>query len=148
MSICTLCKANLPEGSAEPWTLPTGEVIQVVRSAMPSVVADTSIGEFEVCDCCYRRGLPKFFTPQDVTEIHYQFGLDYQDRRQFAESVELLTQARHITETADIVAALAYSESELGHREVAITHYRRALEIDPSHFLSRENLKNIDDNPA
>jgi len=143
MSICTLCKTPLPEATPEKWTTPTGEPLQVARSATPSAVAKTSVGEFEICEACYHRGLPTFFTPQDMAEVHYQFGLEYSQRGHFARSVESLSQARRISETADIMAALAHAEDGLGHRDVAIAHYRRALEIDPSHFMSRQNLQKI-----
>jgi tetratricopeptide (TPR) repeat protein len=148
MSICTLCKNKLLDSLPEKWTLPAGDVVKVARSKEPSVVVDTSVGEFVICESCYRRGLPSFFAPLDVATIHYQFGLEYRDRAQFSCGVESLTQARRITETADIVANLAYVEGELGHRELAITHYRRALEIDPSHFMSRQNLQRIYDSAA
>jgi tetratricopeptide (TPR) repeat protein len=143
MSNCTLCKAQIPETAPESWTTPKGERVEVARSAVPSAVANTSVGEFEICESCYRRGLPSFFTPQDVAEIHYQFGLEYRDRAQLAQSIESLTQARRISETADIMAALAHAEDERGHRELAIAHYRRALEIDPTHSMSRQNLQKL-----
>src|SRR5688572_10385877 len=98
MSICTLCKTQIPETAPEPWTTPTGEVIEVDRSAVPSAVVDTSIGEFEICEACYHRDLPPFFTPQDVAAIHYQFGLEYRDHGQLDRSVESLTHARHSSE--------------------------------------------------
>jgi tetratricopeptide (TPR) repeat protein len=148
MSICTLCKAQIPDSSPETWTTPDGQAVQVARSAVPSAIIETSVGEFEICESCYQRGLPPSFTPQDSAEIHYQFGLELRDRGQFARSVESLTHARRLSETADIVAALAHAESELGHRELAIAHYRRALEIDPSHFMSRLNLQRLYDAAA
>ena len=148
MSNCTLCKTHLPDAVPESWTTPRGEVVQVAQTAKPSAIADTSVGEFEICESCYRRGLPAFFTPQDLAEIHYQFGLEYTHRGQFDCGAESLTQARRISETADIVAALAHTEDKLGHRELAIAHYRRALEIDPSHFMSRQNLKRLHESAA
>jgi tetratricopeptide (TPR) repeat protein len=145
MSICTLCKAQIPDSSPEAWTTPDGQVVHVARSSVPSAVIETSVGEFEICEPCYQRSLPPFFTPQDLAAIHYQFGLEYRDRGQFVRSVESLTRAHRLSETADIVAALAHVESELGHRELAITHYRRALEIDPSHFMAQQNLQKLYD---
>jgi tetratricopeptide (TPR) repeat protein len=143
MSICTLCKTQIPEAALETWKTPSGDAVQVARSVTPSAVAETSVGEFEICEACYRRGLPPFFTPQDLAMIHYEFGLEYSHCGQFARSVESLTQARRISETADVVAALAHAEDALGHRGLAIAHYRRALEIDPSHFMSRQNLQRL-----
>jgi len=148
MSICTLCKAKIPDACPEEWVATDGQAVHVARSSIPCAVIETSVGEFEICEPCYQRSLPPFFTPQDLAEIHYQFGLEYRDRGQFARSVESLTHARRLSETADIVAALAHAESDLGHRELAIAHYRRALEIDPSHFMSRQNLQRLYDTVA
>jgi tetratricopeptide (TPR) repeat protein len=148
MSICTLCKTQIPETEGESWTTPKGEVIKVARNTLAAAVAETSLGEFEICESCYLRGLPAFFTPQDAAEIHYQFGLEYRDHGQLEQSVESLTQARRISETADIVAALAHTEDKRGHRELAITLYQRALEIDPTHFMSQQNLQRLNENAA
>lgn len=131
----------MPEATPETWTTPAGELLQVARSAAPCAVAETSLGEFEICEVCYRRGLPSFFTPEDLAEIHYQFGLEYYHSKRYACSAESLARARNLTETADIVAACACLEQALGHRDVAIAHYRRALEIDPRHFISHHNLR-------
>jgi len=148
MSICTLCKARIPDSPPEAWVASDGQVVHVARSAAVSALAETSIGEFEICGSCYRRGLPSFFTPQDLAEIHYQFGLEYSHREELDRSVESLSQARLLSETADIVAALAHVESKRGHREIAIAHYHRSLEIDPSHFMSRQNLQRIYESAA
>jgi len=129
----------------EKWTTsPDGEVVEVTRSAIPSIVAHTSIGELEICETCYWHGLPSYLTSQDLAEIHYQFGLEYRDRQLFERSVECLTEGRRLSETADVVAALALSQSALGRDAIAAALYRRALELDPSHFIARENLKQID----
>lgn len=141
MSICTLCKSQICERSPEPWTAQDGQVVHVTHSVAASVVAETSLGELEICESCYLQGLPSHLAPQDLAEIHYQFGLEYGFRNQFIQSVEAITRARGLVETADILASLAHSENELGHRALAIEYYRRALEIDPSHFMSRENLR-------
>ncbi|MCI0747908.1 MAG: hypothetical protein L0Y58_21080 [Verrucomicrobia subdivision 3 bacterium] len=143
MSLCTLCKTQLPLSSPEQWTAPDGEVVDVDRTAVPSAVVETSLREFEICEFCYQRTLPGFFTRQDLAEIHYQFGLEYRDRGQHARNIASLTQALQLCETADIFAALAYAENRLGHRDAAIAYYRRALQIDPVHFMSRENLQKL-----
>lgn len=148
MSNCTLCKTHIPAARLEAWTTETGEVVQVTRSTTPSAVAETSAGEFEICEDCYHRNLPPFFTPQDVSETHYQFGLEYFHDGEFSRSVKSLTHALMISETADVLAALALAEDELGLRDAAIAHFRRALEIDPSHLISLHNLKRLRDDAA
>jgi tetratricopeptide (TPR) repeat protein len=143
MSICTLCQEPIPDLPPEAWTTQGGQVVYVARSEEPSAIVDTSLGEFEICLSCYRHPLPSFFTPEDLAAIHYQFGLEYSDRRDFERSTESLVQARILLETADIVAHMAYAECELGHKEAAAKLYRRALEIDPSHVMSQQNLRRL-----
>ncbi len=148
MDTCTLCKAPIPGTSPETWTTLDGQAVEVARSISPSIVAHTSVGEFAICEACYLHRLPSYFTPQDLAEIHYQFGLEYRDRQQFDRCVESLTEARGISETADIVAALAAAQDDLGCGELAVDLYRRALELDPSHFMARENLKCLTGSPG
>jgi tetratricopeptide (TPR) repeat protein len=143
MSICTLCKLEIFNGSPEKWTTCDGQSVQIVLSAAPSASVDTSFGDFEICESCYHHGLPSFFTSQDLAGIHYQFGLEYHHRGLPAQSMESHSRALGLMETANIAAGLALAESELGHRELAIAHYRRALEIDPSHFMSQQNLQKL-----
>lgn len=79
----------------------------------------------------------------DLAEIHYQFGLDYNHRGNHACARESLEKARQSCETANILAALAYAEDYLGHKDSATAHYKRALELDPEHFISRQNLTKL-----
>lgn len=136
MSTCALCKEEILESEPEAWTTPDDEVVHISLSMFPSAIADTSIGELEICESCYLKGLPSYLTPEDLAEIHYQFGLEYAFRNDRQQSFESLKQALNFSETADILAALASSESELGHTELAVKHYKRALEIEPGHFMS------------
>ena|SRR5213594_4190215 len=137
MSKCTLCKTESPEKPTEPYALAAAKV------AEPLAIAETSFGEFEICEACYRLGLPVYFTQSDLAEIHYQFGLEYLQRDQSSESVNALSRALQITESADILTALGHAESKRGDKETAIAHYHRALEIDPSNLAAKENLKNV-----
>lgn len=143
MDICALCKKQIESTSFEVWTTQEGEAVSVPLSDVTSVIAKTSIGNLEICESCYVGSLPTFFTPEDLAEIHHQFGLEYNHRQQFSQSRRCLAQARQISESADILASLAFAEDKLGHKDLAATHYRRALEIDPSHFMARENLKKL-----
>jgi tetratricopeptide (TPR) repeat protein len=143
MSNCTLCKSRLLDTGTKTWKLPDGQTVQLEHSSVAIAVATTTLGEFEICESCYRRGLPAFFTAQDLAEIHYQFGLEYRDLKQFSKSMEALSKARGLGETANIVAEIANAERALGNRDKAIDLYRRALELEPDHVMARQNLGRI-----
>src|SRR5437879_5152368 len=94
MSICTLCKAQIPESSPEGWTTPDRQLVHVDRSAVPSAVVETSVGKFEICESCYQHRLPSYFTRRDLAEIVHRFGLEYRDRGDLQRCIESLTRAR------------------------------------------------------
>ena len=143
MDSCSICKADIPESSLETWENDDGLAVHVGLTQYPSAIAETSIGEVEICEACYLLGLPKFFTSDDQAEIHFQFGVEYSHRENYDSSVRSLTEALSLSETADIYAHLGYSLGYLGDNEAAVAHYEKAPQIDPTHFMSTENLKNI-----
>lgn len=141
MECCSLCKIPIPENEPDSWFTDDGECLNVRKSAIPTALAETSLGEIYICETCYQKGLPVFFTSDDLAQIHYQFGLEYHVSGNNQRSIESLSMACQIAESAEILAALALAESEIGHIEAARALYLRALEIDPQHFMSIENLK-------
>ncbi|MBX3742392.1 MAG: tetratricopeptide repeat protein [Akkermansiaceae bacterium] len=138
---CGLCKSIIGEATPEVWIAPDDDQLLVNRSEKASALAETSVGEIMICEECYVRGLPTYFTPDDLMEIHHQFALDHMHRGEFLLAGESLRKALGQRETADIVSALALTESHLGGPEAAIPLCRRALEIDPGHFNSVRNLQ-------
>ncbi|SRR5258705_11998608 len=143
MSDCTLCKKQPGEGKTGASRLSDGQAADKLWA-----VAETSLGQFKICEACYEQGLPVFFTQSDLAEIHYQFGLGYLERDQSVESIDALSQALRISESADILAALGDAESKRGDHASAIAHYQRALEIDPSNATAKENLKSLQSQAA
>src|SRR5688500_2650144 len=138
MSQCTLCKTEMPDRQAE-----TGS--EIVHAG---ATAGTSLGDFEICEPCYRQGLPVFFTQADLAEIHLRFGLEYCELARWSDSVEALSRAMQINESADILVALGFAEEKQGNRESALSHYQRALEIEPAHSAARESLQKLDSQAA
>jgi tetratricopeptide (TPR) repeat protein len=147
MSDCALCKKHSSEGPAEPSRSEDGQTAGGLGGKLWAV-AETSLGQFEICEACYEQGLPVFFTQSDLAEIHYQFGLEYLERDQSAESIDALSQALRINESADTLAALGNAESRRGDQASAIAHYQRALELDPSNPTAKENLKGLQSQAA
>ncbi len=142
MDTCTLCKQSI-RTVPETWTLPSGEVIHVNRNPVPVACVSTSAGDIDICESCYLRGLPATFSTQVVASAHYEFGLAYRDLGRQMCSIESLKKALRLSETAAILAAIAYAEHQLGNRDSAIKHYEQALSLDPEYFISRENLKTM-----
>jgi tetratricopeptide (TPR) repeat protein len=147
MDKCSLCGNDIPDGPDQHWTGPEGEKLSTGTTAQPSAVAETSVGELTICERCLA-ALPSYLLPEDVYEIYYQFGLDYRDREMHERSADVLCKALSFQKTADVLAALAYEQDQLGHRDEAIRLYEEALQIEPEHFMSKENLKLIRKKPT
>lgn len=135
---CTFCQGRSPQSILES---SDSQQFEITPSASPVACAETSRGEVWICEACYQHALPIHLCQPDLAEIHHQFGLEYLARNRFRCGVASLTQARQLAESADIVASLAYAESALGHREAAVALYHHALKLNPSHHMSRENLR-------
>lgn len=143
MESCSLCKKPIPEADSDAWLTEDGAHIDATKSAMPTALAETTLGEVVICEDCYRGRLPTYFTKEDLAQIHYQFGLEYHMLHDYEHSKKSLTRSLELVESADVLAALASTESASGHIEAARTLYLRALKIQPAHFMSTENLKNL-----
>ena len=144
MDHCSICNSSLPEGEPEVWRTTEGDEIKISKHTFPSVVAETSLGEFTICEACYLKCLPTYFTPSDIASIHYEFGIEYGNAGDHERQIESLRKAQNIEETADILAMLAVAENACGRREKARLLYRKALLLEPEHFMARENLKNLE----
>jgi len=143
MDECSLCKKQLPDdGRSETWTTDDGESVVIGRSAEASAVADTSLGELTICEQCFN-ALPDYLDSTDLYEIHYQFGLEYRDRKMTKRSAAALRKALSFLKTPDALAALAHAEDRMGNHEAAVSLYEQALQIDSDHFMSKENLKHM-----
>ncbi len=147
MDRCSLCKTDLPEGASDVWTNQKGESISISRSEGPCAVADTSVGELTICELCYG-SLPSYLLAGDLYEILYQFGLELENREEHERSVRSRTEALSIERTADALAALAYARDRLGQRDDAIGLYHSALELDPEHSMSLNNLEKMTGEPT
>lgn len=142
MDKCSLCQNDILEGPGLELTGPDGERLTMPETAEPSVVAETSVGELTICERCLTT-LPEYLLPEDLFEIYYEFGLEYGHREMHEQSANVLRTALSLQKTADALAALAVAEGYLGHTNEAVALYQHALQIEPDHFISKENLKLI-----
>jgi tetratricopeptide (TPR) repeat protein len=143
MHTCSLCRTEIPEAPPQRWTTDDGESALMDQTAVPCAVVDTSVGEITVCETCYTQRLPEWLTDEDLQSIHYQFALEYRDHSEHQRSIQCLERALALGQSADILSALGYAYDNLAAPERAIEQYRRALELNPAHFIARENLNRL-----
>ena len=144
MNKCSLCKKSFGEENNSTWVNQNGDELKISETVEPTISADTSIGELSICEPCYH-SLPSYFTQRDLYEIHYQFGLVFNEREQYELGVQALKRAISINTTANSLAALGYAQHYLGLTTEAISTYKKALEIEPENEIAKSNLKNIGD---
>ena len=141
MDKCDLCKCELPEEHDSTWQGPKGETIDIERTIDASILSETSLGEISICEKCYKKELLEYFTSDDLYEIHYEFGVDYHNRKNYTESIKAQLKALDIKRHPDALAALANSLDCIGETEKAMSYYKEALSINPNHSIAKNNLK-------
>jgi tetratricopeptide (TPR) repeat protein len=139
---CSECGKLLVATSSDKWRASSGELIAVPKFDIAYIFAQTSKGEICMCEECYTAKNFGSFNSADLSEIYYQFGLEYQELGRFSESVDALHKGLQLMRSADMLAAIAYSYGETGDCKLASEFYRQALSVDPTHFSAQENLKN------
>ena len=143
MDTCSFCQRIIVEGQPSVWRTDDGDSISVATSAEPLVVLDTADGELWVCERCYLSALPASLTPSRARELHEKFAIEYRDLRRFPDAIRACEHALELGESADTLAELACAHGELEHRADAETLYRRALALDPDHFIATNNLNRL-----
>lgn len=139
--VCAICKTRFELDQQQEWTTEDGETVVYESSSVKTVIADTSLGEMRICEPCIRQGLPEYFTEQDRSEVHYQIALEYSCfSEDWRTALEYLSKT---LETPKSLAAMGNCHSRSGDKTKAAECYRRALKIDPTHFIASENLKNL-----
>jgi hypothetical protein len=115
-------------------------------------IARTSRGEVTVCGECYPARAGQFFAPEDMAEVHHEFGLGfYSDSHRDADAAQdpaLLAKARQcqlnalaLRRKADYLAALAVLA---GSGEESDRLNREALALDPDCLVAKLNLYKIE----
>lgn len=146
MWTCSLCRRTMPEGQAARWRSDSGEEVTLATSSEPFVVIDMiEDDELRVCERCYVAGLlPASLSPAVLQAVHLDFAREYRDLQRFADAIQAGERALEFGPSADVLAELAYVHNEQGGRATAAALYRRALALDPSHFMATENLKQLE----
>jgi len=125
------------------WHDDSGASFTVETSAESLAVIDTSSGELWVCEHCYHGTLPSSLSSTQLRELHEQFAMEYRDCSRFADAISACESALEFGESADTLVLLAYVHGELDHRMEAEGLYRRALAIEPNHFIATKNLQRL-----
>jgi tetratricopeptide (TPR) repeat protein len=139
---CSFCKKHLPSDISSKWISQDGVTLNVGGCSLPYVIAVTTLGELSVCEECYT-SLPDYLTQEDLAEIHYQFGLEYRDRGNHQRSLDSCKRSIALTRTPKVLSAIGDAHRCLGNRNEAIDAYRKALELDPSESMAKNNLARL-----
>ena len=140
MDTCSICHRTIPEGPVEVWRTDEGESISVPTSSEPSAILETPSGELQICEHCYHGGLPASISQAQRCDLHYQFAIEYCHCDRFAEALHACERALEFGESADTLAHMGYIHSKMEHPVEEESFYRRALVLDPDHFIATHNL--------
>ncbi len=148
MYTCYFCGDHEPLNEFEEWSSDDGTSIRLPKSTAAWTVVDSSVGKLWICGTCYDKNVFRGLRAEDRAKIHYSMGLEYGHLDQYQKSISALTKALKLKKSADILAQLALNYSNTGDIKRAYKLYHQALQLDPDHFMSRENLKNLGNTSA
>ncbi len=138
---CSLCGKWLSLNQVEEWTMEGNKPIDLRTSSRVSVCVRTTLGELDICEECYiKRNQFQLFSQLDMREIHDQFGLEYQQRRDWVSSIKAFQRAVDIAPDAKILLSIGGSYEGLGDLVEAQRCYSLALTLDPENSFARDNL--------
>jgi len=144
LPICAICGEAIKEELAGQEVIYTGpDDIQV---SLPCDMAISALlrkdgKDIWICEQCYPDGVSKHFSGDDLAEIHYGFGLDYQDKKRLDLAKVCFLRAIAVRRKANYFAALG---TVAQRREIQIQYYREALALDPECLIARLNLPELE----
>jgi tetratricopeptide (TPR) repeat protein len=144
---CALCgREDLPDNeNVTRWTTEEGYFVDIPASVHVFALAGTSLGRLFICEHCYSNYHFHEFTKKDMAEVHYQFGLEYCNIDDYDKSLCSLLKSLDIDyNNPDVLSSVGYCYKNLGNKEKSKEFYRKALLIDPDHFMASENIKRLD----
>jgi hypothetical protein len=95
-----------------------------------------------ICESCYKT-LPENLDPDDVFEIHYQFGLKYLHENDPAKSIAAFRKAHAIRVTPDLIGNMALAYARNGSLHTGIALLDQLAESVPAHPIVVRSLPRL-----
>ena len=141
---CDLCGVSYTYSDSEVWRFGSDELSVRKNAVAFAIIGWKTRNEMQVCEVCYEKGrLQQTLNDEQLSEAFYQFGLEFINKGQLEKAKTAFSRCISIKESADGLASLGYVENSLGNETSAAELYRRALELQPDHFMARENLRKL-----
>ena len=140
---CCICAKVIVEsldGRAITYTSEDGVKISVPYDSTISILWPRTNGQLWVCEQCYPEAVAARFQGIDLAEVHYFFGLEYQEKKLFDLAKMCFIRALAIEKKAAYLAALATLP---GERLEKIRLNREALSLDSNCIVASLNLANL-----
>ena len=141
---CSLCGKQFDLDTVERWGADANHSVELRGTSEVLACANTTLGELDICEECYlRRNKFHLMSPSDRREIHDQFGLEYQHRKNWLSSIEAFSKAAEINRDADVLLSMGGSYEGLNDPQMAKKCYSEALTLEPDNRFARENLARL-----
>jgi hypothetical protein len=125
---CSICGNQIEHTTPEKWEDPDGDVIEISRSKDASALLETSSGKYYICWSCYPERVVNHFSGKELAELHYQFGLDLNQRGDKSNTMICFQRSLEIERRAEVLASLAVCVTD---RNESDKLNREALSLDP-----------------
>jgi tetratricopeptide (TPR) repeat protein len=141
---CSVCGREFPSDKTEVWATEGDELLTVELSSEAYAVAETSLGELQICESCYSlRRKFDLLTPADQRDLHIEFAIEYISRELWEKAIASCRHALDFGPDSRIFFNLGLAHTGLGLTDDAIKSYERAIELDPEDVYAKANLKQL-----
>lgn len=136
---CDICRRELETNNPADCD-PDADAASLAAGYTPCAMIESRRGPLFVCETCYRQGDLSRYSSEDLYDLHYAFGVEYQALGRNQDALVALQKATGIDETADVLVMTATLYGQLGQTDREVALYQRALQLDLKDLLARRGL--------
>lgn len=143
LPVCSICGIVIPEsldGRMVTYTGDEGINMSIPYDSTVSILWPREHDQIWICERCYPHAVSNRFHGSDLAEVHYLFGLEYQEKKVRRLAKTCFRRALAIVRKADYLAALGTLADT---RLEKIRLYREALLLDPQCIVASLNLATL-----
>lgn len=96
-----------------------------------------------ICETCYRNRHWEMLSPAELTELHFQMGLELSQQHRHADAAECYRKALDVERTSEILGSLAIAMENMEQIAEAIPLLEEVKRRDPDHAIVVRSLARL-----
>lgn len=141
---CNYCGKVFEPAEMEKWSSSKSDDYLILpRYDQVFALVSLAYGERYVCEDCFLNGTVELLDDMEFSELHYQFGLEYLQRKQYQQALDCFNMASQRVQSANNLVSLAIAHEHLNNVAYALEFLEKAREIEPDNPFVLGNLPRL-----